>query len=120
MPDRNRQLWRDVYRAAVGLPMALVLVCLVACGGPQRTAKHDLADRIEGNAADLERFGEWDRQKQLKIRGRCAAANVGEVECDKRLAGYRETRDALRALLKQQILTIDAAAKMLGDAEGRL
>lgn len=44
---------------------------------------------------------------------------VGEVECDKRLAGYRETRDALHALLKRSIVTLDSALKMLGAEEGR-
>lgn len=119
MPDRNRQLWRDVYRAAVGLPMALVLVCLVACGGPQRTPKHDLAAAVDSNVAAIEKFGVWDREKQVKIRARCEAQHVGEIECDKRLAGYRETRDALHALLKKQLVTLDSALQMLGAEEGR-
>ena len=119
LADHNRQIWRDVYRAAAGLPMAVLLVCLIGCGAAQRTPKHDLADAVNANAADLERFGEWDRQKQLKIRARCEAQRVGEVECDKRLAGYRETRDALHALLKRQVMTIDGALQLLGAEEGR-
>jgi hypothetical protein len=119
MPDRNRQIWRDVARAVVGLPMALVLVCLMACSAPQRTAKHDLAAAVNSDADAIERFGAWDREKQLKIRARCEAQHVGEVECDKRLAGYRETRDALHALLRRSIVTLDSALKMLGAEEGK-
>lgn len=119
LADHNRQIWRDVYRAAAGLPMAVLLVCLIGCSGPQRTAKHDLAAAVNSDADAIERFGAWDREKQLKIRARCEAQRVGEVECDKRLAGYRETRDALHALLKRSIVTLDSALKMLGAEEGR-
>lgn len=120
LPAKSQGIWRQVFRAAYGLPLLLCLLfCVGACGAAQRTPKHDLAAAVESNAADLDRFGEWDRQKQLKIRARCEAQHVGEVECDKRLAGYRETRDALHALLKRQVMTLDGALQLLGAEEGR-
>lgn len=120
--EHSRETWRKVARAAYGLPLLLCLLfCASACGGPQRTAKHDLADSIDGNAADLAAFGRWDDERQARIVARCKAQPAGPEACARRLAGYRETRDQLRALLKKQILTLDAATKALGGSpEGSL
>lgn len=115
----NRGTWLQMVDRLRGVLLLLPLVALCSCSGPQRTAKHDLAAAVNSDADAIERFGAWDREKQLKIRARCEAQRVGEVECDKRLAGYRETRDALHALLKRSIVTLDSALKMLGAEEGR-
>lgn len=122
LPAKSQGIWRQVFRAAYGLPVLLCLLfCVGACAGPHRTAKHDLADRIDGNAADLAAFGRWDDERQARIVARCKAQPAGPEACARRLTAYRETRDQLRVLLKKQILTLDAATKALGGSpEGSL
>ncbi len=120
--EHSRETWRKVARAAYGLPvLVLVLLFASACGGPQRTPKHDLADAIDGNTADLIAFGKWDDERQARIGTRCRETSVGAIACKRRLTAYRETRDAMRVLLKRQIHTLAEATKLLGQSpEGRL
>lgn len=121
LPGKTQGIWRQVARAAYGLPLLLCLLLSGACGTVHRTPRHDLADAIDGNAADLAAFGRWDDERQLKIRRRCEEQRCGETEFRRRLTGYRETRDALRVLLKRQVHTLSEAVKLLGDSpEGRL
>lgn len=97
------------------LRSTVLLLALVApaCALRVKGENAELAARIDGNAADLAAFGKWDEARQAKINARCAETRVGPAACKRRLSAYRETRDALRALLTKQILTLEAATEML-------
>lgn len=96
----------------VALLLGMGLVLLPACAVTGRTDKLNAA--LDENAADLRAFGKWNDEREDKIVANCKAKNVGPDRCKKRLQGYFETRDHLRALLKKQIVSLDLAVSLIG------
>lgn len=94
-----------------GLLCVLVL-CLSAC--PPRVTRDraaELAASLDENSQVLRDFTRWDDQHQVEIVQKAPSLQVGQ----ERLRRYREIRDHVRALLKQQALSLDLAIRMLAE-----